>query len=243
MRRVLDELERLERTLLAVARRRPPDERRAKSFVEPYTRATKHKCTIVMTRQATLSGFRWERLDDIGRQVSIDDRRETMTVALPQITLTFRSPGAAKDQIYIAFDGFGAGLVNATDTLGRLMNVCFDLGLGERQASILAVLEKCQGSPLGRVRDTRDGIGWLRRLRDLRGRCQHADLEDVLVNRSAVFGRSAEPCIAAEFDWSEPPGERPITKYAEVAVERAAMLFCDCASIIIEHRQSAASAV
>jgi hypothetical protein len=162
-----------------------------------------------------------------------------LTIDLPHTTLTFRNPTAAKDQIYIAFDGLVAGVVNVTDTLGRLVNACYQLNIEERQASLFAVRDKARGSPLGLLLNEISRTAWLLKLRVLRGRCQHADLEDVLVSQCIAFGRSSEPCIPAKYDWSESPVDKPITEYAAASIERAETLMCDCIAAIIKHGDAA----
>jgi hypothetical protein len=72
MRRVLEELERLKPSLLAVAGALPSDVcSTVVRLVEPYIRAIRLKSAIVIIHHATLNGVNWNGLDDIGRQVSL----------------------------------------------------------------------------------------------------------------------------------------------------------------------------
>ena len=83
------------------------------------------------------------------------------------------------DHVYLAFDGLTAALVNMTDTLGRLVNLTYSLRINPRRASLLAVRDQCIAtSSLGVVLHDVQYTDWLYKVRDLRGRCQHADVEE-----------------------------------------------------------------
>lgn len=240
MRRVLEELERLRASLLVVAQARTSDaDPTAKALVEPYIRAIGRKCAIVIIHQAMLNDVDWDGVDDIGRQVSLDGRCKEMTINLSQTMMTIRSTVAAKDQIYIAFDGLVTGVVNVTDTLARLVNACYRLNIEERRATLFSVRDKIRTSPLGILLNEASLTAWLPKLRDLRGRCQHADLEDVLVNQGNVFGRSSEPYVPGMYDWSEASVGKSITEYAAASIEGAESLMCDCVAAIVKHGDAA----
>ena len=159
---------------------------------------------------------------------------------LPDASLILRHRTAAVDHVYMAFDGLISGVANVTDTLGRLLNACYAPGIEERQASLLAVGRAAVGAPLGRV--IADGLRteWLGRVRDLRGRCQHADIEEVVVNPCMSFGRSEEPCIPRSYDWSNPAADTPLTKYAREVVVSTEGIVCDIIAIVLEHGGAAA---
>ncbi|MGB2987773.1 MAG: hypothetical protein WBE26_18045 [Phycisphaerae bacterium] len=137
--------------------------------------------------------------------------------------------------MYIAFDGFVAGIVNVTDTLGRLLNLCFDLQIRQEQATLFAIRDKVKASPLGQVLADPTRMDWLKRVRELRGQCQHAELEKVLIDSSAVLGHREEPRVPSTFVWSNPPRDTPVTEYAAAVADKVETLLCDCIAVIVQH--------
>ncbi|MGB2987550.1 MAG: hypothetical protein WBE26_16925 [Phycisphaerae bacterium] len=184
----------------------------------------------------------WGRLDDLGR-ISPLTGTNTLTIDLPDASFTIRHPSAAVDQVYVAFDGFVAGVANVTDTLGRLLNSCFNLQIPDRQATLFAIRDKVKGLPLGQVLADPTRTDWLKGVRELRGQCQHADLEDVLRHPSAVFGRCEEPCVPSKFLWSNPPRDTPVTEYAAAVADKVETLLCDCIAVIVQQGAKATAPI
>lgn len=137
---------------------------------------------------------------------------------------------AAIDHVYLAFDGLITALVNMTDTLARLLRLTYGLRLEERRTTLLSVRDICtKDSSLGIMLSDPQNIDWLKKVRDLRGRCQHRDLEEILISRSAPYGRRGEPVVDQSYSWRSPPQETPIVSYALEATEAARL----CISAVI----------
>jgi hypothetical protein len=129
---------------------------------------------------------------------------------------------AAIDLVYLAFDGLIASLVNMTDTLARLLRLTYGLGLEERGTTLMSVRGICTSdSSLGVMLSDPQYMAWLKKVRDLRGRCQHRDIEEILISRSAPYGRRGEPVVDEGYSWRTPPQETPIVSYALEATEAA----------------------
>ena len=138
-------------------------------------RAITRKAKFADMHMALLSGIDWERYDDLGRRPVGNSEPLMLKVPLSEASITIEHPGAAIDHIYLAFDGLIAALVNMTDTFGRLVNAAYALGIDPRKASLFAVRDQCSASSsLGTVLWDASHTEWLRKVRDLRGRCQHA---------------------------------------------------------------------
>lgn len=101
----------------------------------------------------------------------------------------------------VAVDGVVTSCVNAADTLGRLLNLVFRLGINQRKANLPLVSEKIgEASPLGRVLKQQPGHAWMIPLRSLRGECQHGDISAVLqVPDHDLGGVPSEPHVAADY--------------------------------------------
>ena len=185
-------------------------------------RAIARKAKFADMHMALLSGIDWERYDDLGRLLSGNAEPVRLRVPLAEASITIEHPGAAIDDVYLAFDGLIAALVNMTDTFGRLVNATYLLGIDPRQASLFAVRDRCSASSsLGTVlRDVRH-TEWLRKVRDLRGRCQHADIEEILTLQPTAFSRRGEPHVDPVYSWRTPAQKMSITAYAQDAVQAA----------------------
>ncbi len=244
MKSVLHQFDALSQALQQVASTLPAGKRtRAEELVEPFVRAAKRKWQNVLLHQAMISGVNWGELDDIGRTSPLSGQTNTLKIELPDANLVVSHRSAVVDHVYVAFDGFVAGMVNITDTLGRLLNVCFDLNIPERKVTLIAIRNKVEASPLGQVLADPRRMNWLKHVRELRGRCQHADLEDVLIHNCAAFGRSAEPCVPVDYMWLNRANDTPLTKYATDAVRCAETLVSDCIAMIVQHGTKATAPV
>lgn len=134
--------------------------------------------------------------------------------------------------------------MNVTDTLGRrLLNFCFNLQIPKRHATLFAIRDKVKGPPLGQVLADSTSMNWLEDVRKLRGQCQHAELEEVLIDSGAVFGRCEEPCVPSTFVWSNPPCDMPLTAYAAAVTDKAETLLCDCIAVIVKHGTGATTPI
>ena len=236
MIRVLEQLDNLESSLFAVVENIPEEARYPiQDYVDPYICAIRRKCKNVLFHQAIIKGVNWKMVHKIGQQESEDGKCEKLTIRHGDVSVTFQHNTTVKDHTYIACDGFVTGIVNITDTLGRLLNLCIELKIDERGATLFAIKKEVKDSPLGQLLADPPRTAWLRRVRDLRGRCQHADLESVLNNPSRAYGGSEEPCIPVDYVWSNPANATPVTKYVAAVTDKAETLLCDCIAVIVQH--------
>jgi len=149
--------------------------------------------------------------------------------------LEIRHPSAVVDHVYLAADGVIAAVGNKTDTFARLINVVYRLGLNERKANLFQVCESCvPTSALGTVLKDKVHRTWLERVRDLRGRCQHADVEHILMTPAGNLGRRTEPHVPAAYCWHQYAVDMPVAAYAKASLDAAeATLFAASRAIVI----------
>ena len=184
--------------------------------------AIARKAKFADMHMALLSGIDWERYDDLGRCPAGYAEPVVLKVPLSEASITFEHPGAAIDHIYLAFDGLVAALVNMTDTFGRLVNLAYALNIDPKKASLFAVRDQCSASSsLGRVLGDDNHTKWLRKVRKLRGRCQHEDIDEILSLRPGAFSRRGEPQVAPDYSWQTPAQQMSIVAYAQDAVQAA----------------------
>jgi hypothetical protein len=229
MNRIRPQLKALQAVLLQTTPRGPiPPALTAD--VDALIRAIGRKAGFAEMHMALLSGVQWERVDEIGRRPAGMADPARLSIPLSEASLIIEHPGAVVDHVYLAFDGLIAALVNMTDTLGRLLNLAYTLGLDPRRASLRAVRDQCTAtSSLGVVLHDQQYTGWLIKVRDLRGRCQHADVEDTLVNSAAPLGRRQQPVVDQAYCWKSPAQPTPLAVYAQEALN--ATVACVDASI------------
>lgn len=180
------------------------------------------KIRFVQLHLAVLAGVRWDRVESIGRRVSGGTQSNHLTIPLAEASLTIEHADAVIDHVYVSFDGLTAAVVNMTDTMGRLINLRYAVGVDPKKASLLSLKNYCSPtSPLaGVVNDARHN-DWLKKVRDLRGRCQHADVEHVVVATESSYARRGQPVIPSGYDWQTPPRALPILDYAQAAAQSA----------------------
>lgn len=190
--------------------------------VRALIRAINRKARFAEMHLAVLNGIDWDQCDDLGRRPTGATDPVHLKVPLSEAVLVLEHPTAAVDHAYLAFDGLTAALVNMTDTLGRALNVAYGLNLHPRQASLIAVRTQCNpASPLGVVLHDPQNTDWLLKVRELRGRCQHADVEEVLTTRAGALSRRGEPYVDQAYSWRTPAQSTSIMVYAQEAVQAA----------------------
>lgn len=191
--------------------------------VDGLVRALRRKASFAEIHSKFFDGIEWDRIDGIGRCSAGATEPERFWVPLKEASLRFDHPGALIDHVYLAFDGLTAALVNMTDTLGRLLNLVYGLQIDPKRASLLSVRDKCAvTSPLGYVLSDAKQTDWLKRVRDLRGRCQHADVEEVLALGGGTYARRGQPYVDQAYCWKSPAQPTLIVTYAQDATQAAA---------------------
>lgn len=190
--------------------------------VSALIRAISRKAKFTEMHMALLTGIDWDRFDDLGRRLAGAADPMHLRVPLSEAALIIEHPGAVIDHVYLAFDGLTAALVNMTDTLGRLVNLTYSLGIDPKKASLLAVREQCNAaSSLGVILHDAQYTDWLRKMRDLRGRCQHADVEEILTTRAGALSRRGEPYVDQAYSWRSPAQSTSIVIYSQEGVQAA----------------------
>ena len=190
--------------------------------VEALIKAIGRKERFAQMHVTLLEGINWQQTDNIGRRSSTGSDPVRLRIALSDASLTIEHPGALIDHVYLAFDGLTAALVNMTDTLGRLVNRAYGLGVDPRRASLLAIRDQClPTSSLGLVLNDVQYTDWLRKVRDLRGRCQHGDIEEVLTSRAQALSRRSEPYVDQAYSWKSPARPTALLTYAREAARAA----------------------
>lgn len=175
------------------------------SDIDALIRAIRRKQRFVELHMALLVGIDWNQIDDLGRRSSGVADPTRLRIPLSEASLIIEHPGAVIDHVYLAFDGLIAAVVNMTDTLGRLVNLAYSLGIDPRRASLLAVRDRCNAtSSLGVILNDTQYTDWLRKVRDLRGRCQHADIEEILTSSSTILSRRGQPHVDQTYSWRSP---------------------------------------
>ena len=192
------------------------------SDVDAFIRAIRRKARFAEMHLDLLQGIEWDRVERLGRRITGSPIPDSLSVRLSEASLVIEHPGAVTDHVYLAFDGLTAALVNMTDTLARLVNLVYMLGIDPRRASLLAVRDKCAlTSPLGLILYDARHTDWLKKVRDLRGRCQHADIEEVLTLPTGSYANRRQPCIDATYSWVNPSQLTLIVSYAQQAAAAA----------------------
>jgi hypothetical protein len=145
-----------------------------------------------------------------------------MTIRLSDASLTIEHADAVVDHVYVAFDGLIAAVVNLTDTMGRLINRRYSGGIPSKQASLLSLKNCCDlTSPLGAIVYDPMHNDWLLKVRELRGECQHADVENVVIAVAGPYARRGQPTIPDKYCWHTPPKALPIVDYSQEAAQAA----------------------
>lgn len=235
MRTLPQKLRLLPSALLQVTARLPlADRANAEALIDPYVQSMHHRCGFAEVHGCVVLGIPWPEVNECGRRPSPSSQPNTVSIALREAQLILEHPSAVCDHAYMAFDGLVGAVANITDTLGRTLNACYGLGIPARQANLFKVRAGCTaGSALHRLLDDSARTEWLTKTRELRGRCQHADVVQVLQRRDSALGASVEPLVPAEYDWRAPPQDRELSDYSRELLSVGERFIVDCVEVII----------
>lgn len=198
----------------------PPPSPSVVADVVPFIRGIERKSKFVQLHSTLLAGVRWDRLESVGRRIQGGTGANHLSIQLADARLVIEHSEAVIDHVYMAFDGLTAALVNMTDTMGRLLNARYQLQIPERQASLLSLKDpnRCvPASPIGQVVNDVRYTEWLVKVRNLRGRCQHADIDHALLGAEGPYSRRGEPIIPQNYYWQTPPRPVPLIAYGQEA--------------------------
>ncbi|HEY6220819.1 MAG TPA: hypothetical protein VIV65_12270, partial [Gemmatimonadaceae bacterium] len=157
-------------------------------IADNFLSAIKRKCGFVDVHFRLLNGIDWTIVEDLGRDGEMGPITSPMVIALRDASLHLRHPSAVVDHAYMAFDGLTSGIVNVGDTLARLLNAVYGppggFKIQQERATLLSIVGKCRAaSGVGQALGA-PALDWLKSLRKLRGECQHAAVETVLLKRN-----------------------------------------------------------
>lgn len=188
--------------------------------IVPFIRGIDRKAKFAQLHLALLAGVRWDQMESVGRRTPGGVDANHLSIPLADARLVIEHSEAVIDHVYMAFDGLTAALVNMTDTMGRLLNARYQLQIPERQASLLSLKDpnRClPTSPIGLVVNDTRYTEWLIKVRDLRGRCQHADIDHALFGAEGPYSRRGEPFVQDSYYWQVPPKHMPLVAYGQEA--------------------------
>ncbi len=207
--------------------------------VERLVKGLHRKARFAEYHLEVLGGIDWGQCMDLGRP-SADGSEQRLSIPLSGCCLTFSHPGAVMDQVYLSFDGLVAACVNVTDTLGRLLNLVYGLGMNQEAANLREVRDKVEGHcPVGLVLRDPLAFEWWDALRKIRGECQHAGVEHVLVPGSAATAAQlVEPVVRPEFQLPKMTDLR-VSVYAQTTGERISNLAAGVVDQVIRDAQQA----
>lgn len=206
------------------------------------SRSLYRKASFAEHHMAVLAGIDWEKLETLGRRAPGASMPEQLSISLPDALLVILHPSAAVDYAYLAFDGLTSAISNMTDTFGRLVNSAYALGISPRQASLFAVRDQCAvTSHLGSVLHDAARTEWLRKIRALRGRCQHADVESVLMTEPGPYAQRRQPIVDASYCWAAPFRGQPVVEYARASLQAAEKCLVSAVEAILRAPQNPVS--
>ncbi|MBU0596044.1 hypothetical protein KJ567_05120, partial [Candidatus Bipolaricaulota bacterium] len=143
-------------------------------------------------------------------------------------------PEMAINILYKAFDDIISGSVNTLDTLGRFLNLVHEVGIEERQASLVALRSRIEDTcPLSIAIDNSLDYHQLKLLRRVRGELQHSAFEHVLRRpETNVTDVSAEPMLADRFELESWSNDRAITRLADRVVASLGTLLQEATAVL-----------
>jgi hypothetical protein len=115
------------------------------------------------------------------------------------VVLEVRTQDSGRMMVLTAFDGIVAACVNSADTLGRMLNLAYRLGLEERNANLPMVAQKVQDNcTVDLILKKNPGIDWMSPVRLLRGECQHGNIAAVIREPDRAFGVPTDDLLVAD---------------------------------------------
>lgn len=204
------------------------------------------KCRFAAHHLDVLSNIDWQRVSLIGTVNRATNRSETMTITVNKfISIETKDREATLNLAMIAFDGVVASCVNIADTVGRLVNVAYDLGIDRRYATMPTVLDKIDPQcKLATAIKSYADYDELLDMRRLRGECQHADIVNVLRTPETPWdGPDVEPCVPPGFAQSRSQQDRQVSRYSAFAVSNAERFLVTVSQVITSDPISSVIAV
>ena len=206
--------------------------------LERYERSVRVKLLMAEHYSAMLSNASSDRISQLEDTLS-DNRDPVAIISDDDWEITIKSPRAGTLLRYMAFSAAVCSCVNATDTLARFIYRAFDMerqtDLPLHQVSLSAIDAVLHGqAPLRSVLREPPGLRWMKRLKDLRGECQHGMLAGSFYHDRE---RSDEPLVKARY--CEDGNVVTIAEYLSWAMTNTATLIANIACVIADSPMNA----
>ncbi len=157
--------------------------------VGPYIDSVEWKLKLLVHHCRFLGNVEFSELHSIG---NLDEEDEGLKITCGHsegVIIEIRNLDAGKLVVFNALDGMVAASVNIVDTLGRMLNEVYELGIQEREANLPVVYDKLPtGAPLKLVLGDPAGVEWMKPLRRMRGECQHSVIASVVELPNVAYG-------------------------------------------------------
>lgn len=200
-------------------------------------RSIKAKLHMAEHHAALLRCATLEKLSRVVDPLSIVPKEPVMILHDDDWVIYVKSALAGTLIRYMSFSVAVSSCVNAVDTLGRFLNRAYDLELQDRQANLEAVGGRLlKPSRLHTVLSDEPGVGWMVKLKHLRGECQHGRLAGVCYEDRP--GKKSELLVPREFCVDGNATET--TDYLKWAMRNTSDLIVATANVITNDPGSAA---
>jgi hypothetical protein len=176
---------------------------------------------------ALLSSASLEQLSRLENPL-VDSSEAVTLISDTHWDITIKSRKAGTLVRLMAFSEAVSACVNVADTLGRYLRKAYGIRLKERQANLMLVRQELDPrSSLLHILECDPGLGWMEKLRDLRGECQHGKLAGMIYTAPGTNTEPLVPCRYCEGD-----DMLPISAYIEWAMAKTAELMAKSAHAI-----------
>ena len=228
--------ESLTRWVTLRAKDQTSDDQRPRVKVGPWVESIRWKMKFLDHYSTLLCNVRWESIGNLSLTACKHEDMVDLHVN-DGLLLRLGSSRSAEMVVLASFDAAVAACVNSCDTLGRLINLVYGLGIHGFLESLPNVAKKVDPNcPLGVVMHAESGLDSIKFLRGLRGECQHAYLSEVLFQG---YGSSAlEPVVAGQY-CPDTAKELRVSEYLVMAKDRTLKVLTACARAIAPDPENA----
>jgi hypothetical protein len=141
------------------------------------------------------------------------------------VVLELRTQDSGRMALLSSFDGIVGACVNSVDTLARMLNLAYRIGLNERNANLPMVARRVEcNCPVGLVLRRNPGIDWMSPVRELRGECQHGEISAVIREPDRAFGVPADDLLVADRFAIDNGKGMTVGTYSQVLRDRTLLL-------------------
>jgi hypothetical protein len=212
-----------------------PNSNREADRLSSFAESIRWKLRFLQHHCGFISNVRWTDVCRLGTPGFADPVRVVCGEDTDDgcVVLEFRTLDSGRMAVLSCFDGIVGACVNSVDTLARILNLAYGLGLEERRANLPMVAQKVdEGCAVGSVLTSDPGVDWMAPVRLLRGECQHANIAVVIREPDSGFGVPARDLfVADEFAIDDRTG-MTVATYSQVLRDRALFLLTAIARAI-----------